>query len=81
MRFNGFKYSIVDNYKDAIDEELLSSKITDYWAYNKLRLKGFYEDSNPKALSYNKISTLDNYLKTKCAYGCKWFCLKKEIEK
>jgi uncharacterized protein YutD len=46
-----------------------------------LRLKGFYEDSNPKALSYNKISTLDNYLKTKCAYGCKWFCLKKEIEK
>ena len=75
MKFNGFKYSIVDNYKDAIDEELLSSKITDYyntfdyivgdWAYNKLRLKGFYEDSNPKALSYNKISTLDNYLKTK----------------
>ena len=71
MKFNGFKYSIVDNYKDAIDEELLSSKITDYyntfdyivgdWAYNKLRLKGFYEDSNPKALSYNKISTLDNY--------------------
>ena len=91
MKFNGFKYSIVDNYKDAIDEELLSSKITDYyntfdyivgdWAYNKWRLKGFYEDSNPKALSYNKISTLDNYLKTKCAYGCKWFCLKKEIEK
>ena len=65
MEFNGFKYSIVDNYKDAIDEELLSSKITDYyndfdyivgdWAYNKLRLKGFYEDSNPNALSYNKI--------------------------
>ena len=51
MEFNGFKYSIVDNHKDAIDEELLSSKITDYyndfdyivgdWAYNKLRLKGF----------------------------------------
>ena len=31
MKFNGFKYSIVDNYKDAIDEELLSSKITDYY--------------------------------------------------
>ena len=58
MEFNGFKYNVVDNYKDAIDEELLGSKITDYyndfdyivgdWAYNKLRLKGFYEDSNPK---------------------------------
>ena len=71
MEFNGFKYNVVDNYKDAIDEELLSSKITDY--YNDF-------DYIVGALSYNKISTLDNYLQTKCAYGCKWFCLKKEIE-
>ena len=31
MEFNGFKYNVVDNCKDAIDEELLSSKITDYY--------------------------------------------------
>ena len=89
MKFNGFKYSIVDNYKDAIDEELLSSKITDYyntfdyivgdWAYGKLRLKGFLAEENKKVKDYNNIKFVEEYIINNCAYQCKYFILKREI--
>ena len=59
------KYEIIKNYRD--------------WAYDKLRLKGFYEDNNPKSKDINKISNLDKYLKENCAYDCKYFVAKKII--
>lgn len=80
-------YEIIINYRNAFTEEDFKNRYTDYfydfdyvvgdWAYDKLRLKGFYEDTNPKAKEINKISTLDKYLKDKCAYGCKYFVAKK----
>ena len=48
------------------------------FAYGKLRLKGFYEDKNPKANKINKYSNLDKYIKDNCAYGCKYFVAKKK---
>lgn len=87
ISINGKKYEVIENYKEALDLEILQEKMTDYfddftyivgdWAYNKLRLKGFYDKSNPKCSKINNIENLDNYLKNNCAYGCKYFEIKK----
>ena len=81
------KYEIITDYKNGYDKEEFISKCTDYfydfdyvvgdWAYDKLRLKGFYEDNNKKAKEFNKIGNLDKYLKENCAYDCKYFVAKK----
>lgn len=85
---HGVSYEVIENYNHAIDVTLLEEKVTDYydtfdyivgdWAYGKVRLKGFYDSTNPSCKKYNDISTLENYIKTNCAYGCKWFQIKKK---
>ena len=87
ITINEVEYEIVNDVKEAIDKEVLAEKITEYfddydyivgdWAYGKLRLKGFYEDKNPKANKINKYSSLDKYIEENCAYGCKYFVAKK----
>lgn len=87
IKINEVEYEVIKNVKDAIDEELLSLKITDYfddydyivgdWAYGKIRLKGFYDSKNKNCTKINDIANLDNYIENSCAYGCKWFLLKK----
>lgn len=90
MILNNNKYEIEKNEKDAIDEELLNEAVTDYyepydfivgdWAYSKLRLKGFYDSKNKNCKENNNIDNVDKYIKNDCAYGCKYFILKK-VEK
>ena len=87
---NNIKYEIVEDNKDAIDKELLQEKITDYfddydyilgdWAYGKLRLKGFNDKNNKKFKSLNDIKGVKKYIQDNCAYGCRYFILKR-IEK
>ena len=87
ININGISYEIVKDYNDAINEEEISLKLTDYfddfdyvvgdWSYGKLRLKGFYNEENKKANINNSISSLENYLKNYCSYGCKYFVLYK----
>lgn len=84
---NDKKYSIIVNEREAIDKEVLEEKITDYydeydyivgdWAYGKVRLKGFYESNNSKANKINDIKNVSEYISNYCAYGCKWFEIKK----
>ena len=84
---NDVEYEIIKDEKETIDKDLLAEKITDYfedydyivgdWAYGKLRLKGFYESSNKKCKNINDIANLSDYIENNCAYGCKWFQLKK----
>ena len=86
IKINNIEYNIIEDVKDAIDKEILTEKITDYfddfdyivgdWAYGKLRLKGFY-DSNKKCKKYNDIACLNKYIEENCAYGCRWFQIKK----
>jgi len=88
---NNKKYEIINDHYNVIDAELLSDKITDYFdefdyivgdfAYNKLRLKGFNDKKNKHYKPINDISNLDKYINEYCAYGCKWFCLKKTSNK
>ena len=87
---NEVKYEVVENFKDAIDVDLLKEKITDYfdaydyilgdWAYGKLRLKGFNDKQNKNYKSINDIKNVKKYIEDNCAYGCRYFILKR-IEK
>ena len=87
ITINEKEYEIVNNYNDAIDGDVLKEKITDYLdgfdyivgdgAYGKLRLKGFYESKNKNCKKINDISGLKEYIENNCAYGCRWFQLKK----
>ena len=81
------KYKIITDYRNAFDKEEFLNKCTDYFmqydyivgdiAYSKLRLKGFYDSNNKLKNKINDIKLLDNYIKDYCAYGCKWFLIKK----
>ncbi len=87
MTFIENNYELVENYKDGYDEEILNEKLTDYfscydyifgdWAYGKLRLKGFYDSTNKNVSKINDIKNLKKYIEQNCAYGCRYFLLKK----
>ena len=87
IKINDVEYEVVKDVNDGIDKDVLAEKITDYfddytyivgdWAYGKVRLKGFYDSDDKRCKKINDIAALDNYIETKCAYGCKWFVLKK----
>lgn len=84
---NNTEYELIKDYKDAFNTEEITSLFTDYfydydyilgdYAYNKLRLKGFYDDNNKKATAINKFSYIDEYIKNYCAYDCRYFIVKK----
>lgn len=81
------KYELVENYKDGFDREVVEEKLTDYfeafdyivgdWAYGKLRLKGFDEKGTKGHNSINDKDGIKKYLEEYCAYGCKYFILKR----
>ena len=90
IEINNIKYKLAKNYKEGYEEEVVSSLLTDYfdafdyvfgdWAYSKLRLKGFNKSDSKKVNKINDIAGLDKYIKTNCAYDCKYFLLEKEDE-
>lgn len=87
---NDCNYELIKNYRDAYNRDDLESKFTDYFydydyvvgdiAYNKLRLKGFYDASNRKAKKLNNFKFVDDYLKKNCANDCRHFIIKKVKE-
>ena len=87
IKINDIEYEVIINERDAIDKDILKEKITDYfdgydyivgdWAYGKVRLKGFYDSKNKNCKNFNDIAKVEDYIKNNCAYGCKWFELKK----
>lgn len=90
ITINDVTYEVVENNKDAIEEEMIKEKITDYfnefdyllgdWAYGKLRIKGFNDKNNKNFKPLNDYTKIHEYIKNSCAYGCRYFILKK-IEK
>ena len=87
VTINNVDYEIVRNDQDCFDKEIVEEKLTDYfdpydyifgdYAYEKLRLKGYYESNNKSATKINDIKYLDDYIKNYCSYGSKTFLLKK----
>ena len=84
---NNIKYVVEKDLFNSFDKSLVEDKITDYFScfdyilgdfsYGRVRYKGFYKSDNKNAKEINDIKYLDNYIKDYCAYGCKWFLLKK----
>ena len=69
---NDIEYEIIRNDKDCINKKELEEKITDYFdeydyimgdfAYDKVRLKGYYNSDNKMANKINDIKYLDDYI-------------------
>ena len=84
---NDIEYEIIRNDKDCINKKELEEKITDYFdeydyimgdfAYDKVRLKGYYNSDNKMAKKINDIKYLDYYIENYCSYGARIFLLKK----
>jgi len=87
IEINKVKYEIIRNDNNCIDIEELSEKITEYFdefdyivgdfAYDKVRLKGYYESNNNKKSDFNDIKNIDEYINEYCSYGARIFILKK----
>lgn len=87
---NDKEYELIKDIKEGYNREAVKDAITDYfdefdyivgdWAYNKLRLKGFNDKKNKNFKPINDFNKVDEYIEKNCAYGCKYFILKK-IEK
>lgn len=80
-------YEIVRNDKNCFNVEEIKEKVTEYFedydyilgdfAYEKVRLKGYYESDNKKATKINDIKYIDEYINNYCSYGARVFILKK----
>lgn len=87
IEINKVSYEIVRNDNDCLKRDELEEKITDYfddydyifgdYAYDKVRLKGYYDSNNKKAKKINDIKYMDDYIKNYCSFGAKIFLLKK----
>ena len=87
IEINNVEYEIVKDEGGCINREELAEKITDYfdpydyifgdYAYEKVRLKGYYDPKNKKVSNINNIKYLDDYIKNYCSYGAKYFLIKK----
>ena len=83
---NDIEYEIIRNDKDCINKKELEEKITDYFdeydyimgdfAYDKVRLKVYYNSDNKMAKKINDIKYLDDYIENYCSYGARIFLLK-----
>lgn len=87
ITINDKKYELIKDEKGGFEEEAVKERMTDYfdeydyvvgdWAYGKLRLKGFNEKNNKNFKKINDYKMLDDYIENYCAYGCRYFVLKK----
>lgn len=87
VKINNFEYELIKDNGDCFDYDKLVDMVTDYfddydyifvdYAYDKMRLKGYYDKDNNKVNDVNNIDTLDDYIENYCAYGAKYFLLKK----
>ncbi len=84
------EYEVIKDYGDTLGNVNLEEIVTDYfdnfdyivgdWAYGKVRLKGFYESNHKNCKEHNNIDNVDKYIKDSCAYGCKYFILKRKVD-
>ena len=87
VKIGNSEYELIKDNGDCFDYDKLVDMVTDYfydydyifvdYAYDKMRLKGYYSNDNKKVSDVNNIDTLDDYIDNYCAYGAKYFLLKK----
>lgn len=86
---NDIEYEVVENVKDCFDQQEVQEKLNDVdyfndfdyilgdYAYDKLRLKGFYSKNNKKVNDINNYDKIKDYIDNYCSFGCRYFILKK----
>lgn len=89
VKVEEIEFEIIKNERDGFNEQDFTDRYTSYfndfdyvvgdYAYGKLRLKGFYENSNEKVSEINNIKNVEKYIKENCAFGCKYYIAKKII--
>lgn len=87
LSLNGAAYKIVEDYREAIDLEMIEARYSDFLekydyivgdiSYDKLRLRGFYYSKNKKVPIDMRISSLKDYLTEYCSFGCAYFVLER----
>lgn len=87
VHINEKEYELIEDYNNGFDLAEVEGKMTEYfepydyvfgdWSYGKLRLKGFCDKNNPIFKPINDINNKEKHLKDNCAYGCKYFLIKK----
>lgn len=90
FRFQKVEFKLIEDYKEAFDIEMMEDRFTDYLlkydyivgdiGYDKLRLRGFYEDHRKGVPLDMKISNLEDYLVEYCNFGCPYFVFER-VEK
>ncbi len=90
FRFQDVEYKLIENHRDAFDLEMMEERFTDYLfkydyivgdiAYEKLRLRGFFDDDRKSVPIDMKISNLEDYLIEYCNFGCQYFVFER-VEK
>ena len=88
---NGHSYELVKNYRDGFNGAELAKRFSgilskyDYivgdWGYDQLRLKGFYDPTNPLYNVEQGVSTVEDYLIEDCNFGCAYFIVHNESVK
>ena len=83
FKFSSIEFKLVDDHQDAFDLEMMENRYTDYLlkydyivgdiSYEKLRLRGFYEDHRKGVPIDMKISNLEDYLVEYCSFGSPYF--------
>ncbi|WP_066192543.1 MULTISPECIES: YutD family protein [Gracilibacillus] len=86
IEVQGKRYEVIKDYRSAFEEKAFKERYADIltkydfivgdWGYQQLRLKGFYDDQNPKATFDTKFSTCEDYLYEYCNFGCRFFIVK-----
>lgn len=81
------QYKVIVNYRDGFNAEKLGERFSevlaryDYivgdWGYEQLRLKGFFDLDNRKALPDQRIDMLEDYLYEYCNFGCAYFVIQR----
>ncbi len=74
------EYKLVADHREGFNAEKLGERFSDVlarydyivgdWGYEQLRLKGFFEADDRKALPEQRIDTLEDYLYEFCNFGC-----------
>lgn len=91
IRLSKIDYKLIENYKEAFDLELMEKRYSDYllkydyiigdMSYQKLRLRGFFDDRRKGVPIDMKISNLEDYLVEYCSFGAAYFVLERVDKK
>lgn len=90
FRLQKVDFKLVEDYREAFDIEMMEERFASYLlkydyivgdiGYDKLRLRGFYEDHRKGVPLDMKISNLEDYLVEYCNFGCPYFVFER-VEK